>query len=147
MKLRSGAFKKLEYEILCKKIRELRDWKPREVVGLRIDPPKITIKVGGNVSFTAIGKYSGGTEFNFTGKVDWPDGNIFMGKTPGKFTLDANYTGRVHSFTATADITVTGSGAVKVKKPPCAPPNVLVPYVKFLTGDAATEKLEEAETR
>ena len=52
-----------DYESLCEKIRSLRDWKRRRVVALRIDPPKVRIKVGKTVKFKAIAKYSGGTEF------------------------------------------------------------------------------------
>jgi len=121
-----GTFRFTDYEPLCRNIRALRDWKPRRVVALRIDPPKVRIKVGETAKFKAIAKYSGGTEFYFTNKVNWPAGNSFTGTKPGKFKIDAEY----RSLTATADITVTNATAItKGPATPCPPGKVRVPYV------------------
>ena len=104
-----GQYKYKEYESLCKKISDLPDWTPRTVVGLRIDPATPSIQVGQSVTFTAIGRYPGGTEFDFTDKVSWPDGKKFTGTGPGKFPLGADY----RSLHAVADITVTTTSSAK----------------------------------
>lgn len=107
--IRPGQYQYKEYAVLCQKISDLRDWKPRQIKELRIVQPNVTIKVGETVSFKAIGKYSGGTEFYFTDKVIWPAGKTFTGTKPGKFTISADYRG----LTAVANITVITTTSIK----------------------------------
>lgn len=122
-----------QYEALCKRIRDLKDWKIRTMVGLRIDPPTVQIEVGETTKlFKAIGKYSSGKgrEVYVTNKVIWPDGNSFTGTKPGKFTIKAEFYG---SLTATADITVVPSTKPVPPGPKptakCPAGKIEVPYI------------------
>ena len=112
IQIQPGQYLFKDYETLCARIRDLPEWTSRKVVALRIDPPAPTIPVGQTVTFKAIGKYSGGTEFDFSKRVNWPDGETFTATAPGRFTISAEY----RSLTAKANITVTTRSSVKALK-------------------------------